>query len=33
MAAAAILAVGCKNNNENSNQNDTTMNAQKETVG
>ena len=33
MAAAAILAVGCKSNNENTNQNDTTMNAQKETVG
>ena len=33
MTAAAILAVGCKNNNENTNQNDTTMNAQKEAVG
>lgn len=32
MAAAAILAVGCKNNN-NENQNDTAMSTQKETVG
>ena len=31
MAAAAILAVGCKSNNNN--QNDTAMNTQKETVG